>query len=162
MKAISLWQPWASLWCSQRKRHETRGWSTKHRGWLAVHAAKISCCSALDKTFGADKDGAGESFRKLLIDEFGGHWAMDLPRGAIIGCVHISNCLPTSKVTESLVGKSLQDWSPEQIDDMECGNFSAGRFAFEKDRFALLKAPVPYKGRQMMFEVPDSIFEGLI
>ncbi len=40
MKAISLWQPWSSLWLSQAKIHETRHWSTAHRGPLLVHAAK--------------------------------------------------------------------------------------------------------------------------
>src|SRR6266851_1649200 len=40
MKGISLWQPWASLWCSRRKVHETRHWRCRHRGWLLVHAAK--------------------------------------------------------------------------------------------------------------------------
>ena len=40
MKAISLWQPWGSLWLSPAKRHETRHWQTRHRGKLLVHAAK--------------------------------------------------------------------------------------------------------------------------
>jgi hypothetical protein len=40
MKAISLWQPWASLWCSPRKIHETRHWPTNNRGWMLVHAAQ--------------------------------------------------------------------------------------------------------------------------
>jgi activating signal cointegrator 1 len=40
MKAISLWQPWASLWFTDSKIHETRHWSTRHRGPLYVHAAK--------------------------------------------------------------------------------------------------------------------------
>jgi hypothetical protein len=52
MKAISLWQPWASLWVSGRKIHETRSWRTRHRGWLAVHAARrieadLSWCAEL-------------------------------------------------------------------------------------------------------------------
>ena len=46
MKAISLWQPWASLCVLPGpngravKTIETRSWPTKYRGPLAVHAAK--------------------------------------------------------------------------------------------------------------------------
>ncbi|MBP0020973.1 MAG: ASCH domain-containing protein, partial [Cyanobacteria bacterium SBLK] len=31
-KAISLWQPWASLIAMGRKKFETRHWSTDYRG----------------------------------------------------------------------------------------------------------------------------------
>lgn len=40
MKAITLWQPWASLLAIGPKKYETRSWKTKHRGWIAIHAAK--------------------------------------------------------------------------------------------------------------------------
>ncbi len=40
MKAISLHQPWASLVATGVKTIETRSWSTKYRGPLAIHAAK--------------------------------------------------------------------------------------------------------------------------
>lgn len=39
MKAISLWQPWASLVALGVKTIETRSWSTKYRGPLTIHAA---------------------------------------------------------------------------------------------------------------------------
>lgn len=40
MRAITLHQPWASLLAVGPKKHETRSWKTKHRGWIAIHAAK--------------------------------------------------------------------------------------------------------------------------
>lgn len=40
MKAISLWQPWASLIAAGVKSIETRGWPTNYRGQIAIHAAK--------------------------------------------------------------------------------------------------------------------------
>ena len=40
MKAISLWQPWATLVGLGVKTIETRSWATKYRGPLAIHAAK--------------------------------------------------------------------------------------------------------------------------
>lgn len=39
MKAITLWQPWASLIASGLKTIETRSWKTEYRGLLAIHAA---------------------------------------------------------------------------------------------------------------------------
>jgi hypothetical protein len=40
VKAITLWQPWASLVALGVKSIETRSWSTSYRGPLAIHAAK--------------------------------------------------------------------------------------------------------------------------
>src|SRR3546814_21127441 len=40
VKAISLWQPWASAIALGHKSIETRHWPTKYRGELAIHAAK--------------------------------------------------------------------------------------------------------------------------
>ena len=45
MKAISLWQPWASAIAVGAKRYETRGWPAvaggqRFAGWLAIHASK--------------------------------------------------------------------------------------------------------------------------
>lgn len=39
MKAITIWQPWASLIACGAKKYETRGWPTKYRGPIAIHAA---------------------------------------------------------------------------------------------------------------------------
>ena len=40
MKAISLLQPWASLVVMGAKTIETRGWGTKYRGPILIHASK--------------------------------------------------------------------------------------------------------------------------
>ena len=41
MKAITIWQPYASLLVGQKfKRFETRGWATRYTGPIAIHAAK--------------------------------------------------------------------------------------------------------------------------
>jgi hypothetical protein len=67
MKALSLWQPWASLIAAGVKRHETRHWTTPYRGLLAIHAAKT-----------LDLAGAPEI---LCGAVFGLNWAR-LPLGA--------------------------------------------------------------------------------
>jgi hypothetical protein len=40
MKALTLYQPWASLIRDGRKPIETRSWPTDYRGILAIHAGK--------------------------------------------------------------------------------------------------------------------------
>jgi len=64
IKAISLWQPWASLVANGLKLYETRGWPTKYRGVLAIHAAKRPLCkqgksliSHLNRAFNLSIDG---------------------------------------------------------------------------------------------------------
>lgn len=39
VKALTLWQPWASMVAAGVKRAETRSWGTSYRGELAIHAA---------------------------------------------------------------------------------------------------------------------------
>lgn len=40
VRALSLWQPWASAVVLGWKRWETRSWSTAYRGPLVIHAAR--------------------------------------------------------------------------------------------------------------------------
>lgn len=40
MKAITLHQPYATLVAIGAKQYETRGFSTRHRGQIAIHAGK--------------------------------------------------------------------------------------------------------------------------
>jgi activating signal cointegrator 1 len=141
MKCISLWQPWASLWCSERKVHETRHWPIKHLGWLAVHAAKKDVSRSIEIGAGA--------LLEILCDEYGGHWARDLPRGAIIGAVSIIDCVPTETIVRAIASKPC--------DDEVCGDFSAGRFAWKRGEFKLFERPVSYKGMQGVFEVDDNL-----
>lgn len=66
MKAISLWQPWASLMVSGLKKIETRSWATNYRGPLLIHAAL------------KELPGLG------IIG--------NIPRGGIIGSVDLIDC----------------------------------------------------------------------
>lgn len=36
MKALTIWQPWASLIARGVKQYETRSWPTKYRGPIAM------------------------------------------------------------------------------------------------------------------------------
>lgn len=137
MKALSLWQPWSALWLSPRKIYETRSWPTAHRGWLLVHAAK---------RIEHDVD---DELRAILEDDYGGHWGTDLRTGALVGRVDIVTCRRTEDV--------VADPKYHGTDDVWCGNFYPGRFAWERGDFELLPAPIPWRGQRRLFEVPDAI-----
>ncbi len=146
MKAISLWQPWASLWMSPSKIHETRHWATPHRGPLLVHAAK---------KFVKDVD---EQLDDILTGEFGGHWGMELPTGALLGYVYIDAVLPTNVVYDGRACRDPASLSEDEAIDVACGDFSEGRFAWHRTPIVRLFAePIPYRGRQSIFDVPDDL-----
>lgn len=39
MRALTIWQPYASLFPAGAKKFETRSWRTDYRGPIAIHAA---------------------------------------------------------------------------------------------------------------------------
>src|SRR3546814_13455324 len=88
LKAISLWQPWASAIALGHKSIETRHWPTKYRGELAINAAK---------RFGPDEREFASIERAL------GRMPPRLPLGAIVAVVD----LPDSRPTDQLLPEDL-------------------------------------------------------
>jgi activating signal cointegrator 1 len=135
--AISLWQPWASLWLSTRKVHETRGWATHYRGPLVVHAAQRR----------PDIQTFGTLLYELCCIEFGYKWTAELPRGALLGVVQLIDC------------RSTTERRPTDHEDFLCGDWGADRFAWQRGAFDRWAAPVPYRGRQRFFNVAKELLE---
>lgn len=133
MKAISLWQPWASAIALLLKHNETRGWATRYRGPLAIHAAK---------RWQEDQ----KVFANLLQEQ-----GLRFPVGSVqLGCVvavcWLEDCVPTSAVLPTI---SKQ----EQL----FGNYGPGRYAWLLRDVVALKGPVQFSGKQGFFEVPDQL-----
>ena len=80
MKAISLWQPWASAMALGLKRNETRSWETLVRGPIAIHAAKGFPQYA--RTFASEE----KSFVRL---------PSFIPLGAIVATARLGRVEPT-------------------------------------------------------------------
>ena len=143
MKAISLWQPWATAIVCGAKKIETRSWSTKVIGKVAIHAAKKwndECASA----YGYLTD--REKFCALLPRD-DNYDLLPLPFGAIIGTAEIIACSPTETIIDKI--------SPLE---MALGNYSDGRFGWLLKNAVRFKEPIPYKGMQGFFnvEIPQS------
>lgn len=95
MKAISLWQPWASAISLGAKRIETRSWSTSYRGPIAIHAAKRKVKREL----------AALTWENWVHAVFGS-WLYsleDLPFGAFLATADLVDCLPVREIDEDLL-----------------------------------------------------------
>lgn len=134
MKAISLRQPYASLWVGGHKINETRAYRTRHRGWLLVHASTWSDFSMLSA-----------ELRQHLDHRFGG-WEKRWSRGGIIGAVYLARMEPT--------GLAVQLASREE---KLYGDFAPGRWAWRADMPIEFPSPIPYKGKLGLFDVDDAV-----
>lgn len=130
MKCLSVQQPWASLICGGVKDVENRSWRVNEApGKILIHAGKT-------------KRPIGELpiFYSLRIDN-----AMacgyvpeekDMPLGAIIGYADITG------FTE----ECSSDWAQE-------GHGAEWKWQIKNAR--IFKTPIPYRGRQGLFDVPE-------
>ena len=126
MKAITLWQPWASMVAAGEKTVETRTWRTPHRGRLAIHAAKY-----VVPDLSHDLRDRAEFVLRQPLAEF--------PRGAIVAVVSLYDIART------------EDWNPSVFRRM-WGDFTPGRWAWKFTRIVALDPPIPARGYQGMWE----------
>lgn len=134
IKALSLWQPWATLIASGVKAHETRHWSTEHRGAIAIHAAKRL-------------DFAGAPVQ-LCHRVLGRTWWDKCPQGAVVAVARLRTCRSTDDVFQHVTRA-----------DAASGDFSEGRFAWALTEVRPLDEPIPTLGRQGLFNwsPPDDL-----
>jgi activating signal cointegrator 1 len=140
MKIISLWQPWASAMAWLWKRNETRSWSTKHRGEVAIHAAKQNGTSYLDIREYA--------VRKLV--EAGAPVPSpfpEMPRGAIVAVGELVDVLP--------VAEFLRLHKPSAL-ELAFGDYGPMRsiWVFSNVRAVV---PLPYKASQGLRDLPEEV-----
>lgn len=142
MKALSLWQPWATLMALGSKRIETRSWSTKYRGPLAIHAAK--------RFTRTERELCGlEPFAGVL--SAGGYDDLDdLPLGALVAVVDLVDIVPTDPTLFGAIRTELGEH------ELSFGNYGPGRFAWKTENCRRLDDPVPWRGAQGLFWVPTA------
>lgn len=135
MKALSLWQPWATAIALGNKRIETRHWSTSYRGPLAIHAAKH-----WDR----------EQREFASIEHALGRLPKRIPFGAIVATCE----LVAVRGTDELI--HAQRVGPiERI----YGNYETGRFGWLLVNINAFDEPIPFKGAQGLFTVPDALLQ---
>ena len=133
MKALTLWQPWASLCAIGAKRFETRSWTTSHRGQLAIHSAKTTAHDHIAE-YGL--------FRRIL--RAGGVDPDNMPHGSVLA---VFDEIQAVSISSEFIRERIQS-DPELEHEMSFGDWQHGRFAWELNGRHELAQPIPARGRQ--------------
>lgn len=128
MRALTVRQPWAWL-LFHGKDIENREWSTGYRGPLAIHAASGM---TMDEFYDALR--FVRSFNSALATIIPG--PRELVRGAVIGTVVQTGCMPVERLGEVL---SNNPWA-------------MGRYCHIYTKAELLDRPMPAKGKLGFWE----------
>lgn len=150
MRALTLWQPWASMIAIGAKRIETRGWPCP-AGMvgerIAIHAAATrehlivaGCDPFRPRLLAAASSGT------LVLDEAG-----DLPRGAVLCTVRVVACEEMTAGYDRALDR----------DEREFGWYEAGRFAWHLADVERLPVPAPVRGGQRVWHLPRGLLNGV-
>jgi hypothetical protein len=183
-RALTLWQPWASLVALGFKRIETRGWSTGYRGPLVIHAAaRVAGRLGARWTIGefeVERVPAGYMLRGPIA------WPYLLPLGAVVARVDLTDVVPIHAADDRLaeawqphvapthntgrlwhwLGPSSTEnpstgrppWRYTDITAEEpYGDYTPGRFAWVCDGVVPIRRPIPCRGRQGLWRLPDDV-----
>ena len=132
MKAITLWQPWASLMAHGLKKNDTRHWRTSYRGPLLIHAAKkVIGWPSIDIQCAFDDEVAFNP--------------CDLPLGKILCQVDLIEC--------EKIRWNTKIGYPES----EFGDYTIGRYVWRTENLLTFDEPILFKGSQGFFNVPDDL-----
>ncbi|MCM3666533.1 ASCH domain-containing protein [Mesobacillus subterraneus] len=139
MKVLSMIQPWASLFVLREAQYETRSWSTKYRGPLAIHTSK-----KIDKAVCSHV-----AIQSLLLKH--GYTIENLPTGMIIAICKLENCL---KVTENKDTRAvLEDGRVVSGNDYFLGDYKVGGYVWEVQDMKMLETFIPAKGKLGLWEL---------
>jgi len=150
MKAITVWQPWAMLLGTGAKRFETRGWATRYRGPIAIHAGakRFSSVNLLELPFAA-----GAAITRAL-----GITLDHLPYGCVIATAELVECWEITgndgrgEAYIHLNAESSRNGHAKfgliYGDEYRYGDYSPGRYAWELANVKMLPKPIPAKGAQ--------------
>ena len=148
MKALSLWQPWATLVAMGEKRIETRCWSTDYRGELAIHATMKRPARWLGASAHTDP------FRDELADVFCVRRDRDDRMGKRVDDVLQS--LPYGKVLCIVRLVDICETACMQRDELPMreqifGNYEDGRYAWSLEMVEVFEPPIPAKGNRRLW-----------
>ena len=140
MKALTLYDPWATLVVLGKKQYESRSWGTKYRGPLAIHVS-----TAIRRWMEELYD--QEPFRSALV----GHRFSE--SGCIIGTVELLGCFKIGVLVNSVDFLTAKERA--------FGDYTPERWAWSLGSWKRLANPIPCRGRQRLWNVPEGVEEEL-
>lgn len=139
MKAITLYQPWASLVAIGAKTIETRSWGTAHRGPLLIHAAR--------RWTAAEQFAYFRSRDALVLAGWSHPRAEYLRDGKHLGCIvavsRLADCREMREAPDGLDGR--------------LGTYGPGRYGWVLEDVRPLPTPVPWPGERRLWDVPEKL-----
>jgi hypothetical protein len=140
MRAVSLLQPWATLIALGYKQYETRSWSTKYRGPLAIHASAGKSAAVRELC-------ATDPIISAILKKHGLTYDA-LPRGVVLGITTIDEVWEVEKLLRI---RRLNDT------ELACGDYSPNRYIWELGNFRKPDELPKCKGMLSLWEVPESV-----
>ena len=159
MKAITLWQPWASLIATGLKTSETRSWAAPQGLWgerIAIHAARRPMTyTDTDRWSDELVDAVCDMVNREYND-----WNGNLPLGAVVATARL---IETGRVVAheecgwfgedslcAIVDTGNAVSSHQKIDGL--GDYSIGRYMWFLDDVQRVLPVIPARGRQGFWE----------
>lgn len=115
MKALTIWQPYASLLITDIKKYETRKWATKYRGPIAIHASK----KPIKQVARIVPEEVQRAINAIVQQNKGKGIAF--PLGEIVGTADLVEC---HKIDQTFIDALSED-------EKTMGDFTIGRYAWE-------------------------------
>lgn len=136
MKALTLYEPWASLVAIGAKKIETRSWPTNYRGPLAIHAGKTIRTEFMNLAW----QEPFYSALKPLHGNVGGSPSIKYNLGCVIAIAQLVDCIE--------IQLDNVPSGPERY----FGDYTRGRYMWMLRDAQRLKTPIPAKGHQRLWE----------
>ena len=130
MKAITIYQPWATLIAHGHKQFETRSWATRYRGNIAIHASKR--WTKVEQRWAIAYSKMYPDLAPILND---------MPFGAVIVACKLVDCIPTEIVRDELTNREKM-----------FGNYQDKRFAWKFEIVKYPPSPIIATGQQGIWE----------
>lgn len=156
LPALTIWAPYPQLIADDQKRIETRSWCPTYRGEVAIHVASSREVDPADPVW-QYTDGAPH----LHV------------RGAVIAVASLVESVEIREYTEALLpgienrmGELVlrrTRRSPVIIDNQRpFGWFASGHYGLVLDCVRVLKTPVPVRGGQKLWRLPDDATDAVL
>lgn len=132
MRAITLYQPWATLIAIGAKKYETRSFSIFYRGKLAIHAGKFKSRDHAKLLY-------SEPFKSILrAAEYTNFDA--LPFGCVIAIAEVTHVFDSSELKKRLLELG-------ETQELAFGNYQPDRYCWWLQNVVQI-TPVPTQGKQ--------------
>lgn len=143
--ALTIWNPWAAMIADGYKTVENRSWVPFHTGLLAIHAA-VGAGSRADQEHAIDLAARLAGLSPAIVER-----SMEV-RGAVVAVARLTGVCSLS--VQNPAGRPL---------DCDCGPWAfSGSRHFKLADVHALPEPVPCRGFQKLWALPDDVYEAVL